>query len=459
MARRKTSPIDLLRPILAIVGRPNVGKSTLFNRLAGQRLALVDDQPGVTRDRLVADGNIVGLPCTIIDTPGYEDAKGAPLAKRLLAQTDAAIAGADVVLLVLDGAAGVTPSDARFAQHVRRSGKPVLLLANKCETKASQLAMNEAARLGFGTPIAISAAHGLGLDDIFEALQPHLPEEEAPTAEVPEVSDDTLHIAIVGRPNVGKSTLVNALIGEDRQLTGPEAGLTRDAVALPLKMGERTLMLVDTAGLRRKSRIDERLEKMSTSQSINAIRMAEVVLLVLDASIGLEHQDLTIAQHVVEEGRALVVVANKWDLVKERDKFLTELHNKLGYALAQLPEVAVVPLSAATGARLDKLWPAVFTAYENWNKRLPTPQLNRWLNHKLQKHAPPAVRGRRLRLRYVTQTKTRPPTFVLFVSVAGALPDSYLRYLSNGLREDFGLSGTPIRWVTKTSENPYADKD
>jgi GTP-binding protein len=447
----------------AIVGRPNVGKSTLFNRLVGQRLALVDDLPGVTRDRREGKARLADLDFNVVDTAGLEDIADDSLAGRMREQTERAIGDADVILMVIDARAGVTPLDRHFASLLRRQSAPVILVANKSEGRAGLAGAYEAFELGLGDPVAISAEHGEGMGDLFDALRGFAPEPEEDSegdeADLPPAdADKPLLMAIVGRPNVGKSTLVNKLIGEDRLLTGPEAGITRDAISIDWAWRGRKVRLVDTAGLRRRPKIEGKLEKLSTADTLRAVRFAELVVLVLDAEQLLEKQDLTIARLVEDEGRAMILAVNKWDLIEDKQAALQKLADRLQISLPQLAGLTIVPVSAVTGAGLDKMMAGVFKTHAVWNVHLPTPKLNRWLAAVQERHPPPLVDGRRLRLRYVTQANTRPPTFALFSSKPGDLPDSYRRYLVNLLREDFDLPGVPIRMMLRKGSNPYADK-
>ncbi|HXQ42459.1 MAG TPA: ribosome biogenesis GTPase Der [Candidatus Udaeobacter sp.] len=458
---------------MAIVGRPNVGKSTLFNRLVGKRLAIVDDTPGVTRDRRFGEARLADLSFTVVDTPGFEDQQGEGLMARMRRQTEQAVAEADLALLVVDGRTGLTPLDSHFAAWLRKSAKPVLLVANKCEGGKSEAGRLDAFRLGFGEPIAVSAEHGEGMADLYEALAPRVgsvPEEadeEAKEQETPEEpkalqlapsGPKALQLAIVGRPNVGKSTLINRLIGEERLLTGPEAGITRDAIAVEWLHRGRPVRLVDTAGMRRRAKVVEKLEKLSTEDSLRAIRYAQVVVLVLDSVDLMEKQDLTIARMVEEEGRVLIIAVNKWDLVENTKETLARLGDRLQTSLPQCRGLPVLPVSAKTGRGLDKILDEAFAMVEVWSRRISTPALNRWLEAMEQSHPPPLVKGRRLKLRYITQTKSRPPSFALFCNLPNDMPDSYLRYLVNGLRERFELPGVPIRIELRRGDNPYAKR-
>jgi GTP-binding protein len=462
-----------MRPSIAIVGRPNVGKSTLFNRLTGTRAALVSDMPGLTRDRREAEAELGGHPCLLIDTAGLEDARAGSIAARMRAQTETAMREADAVLFVLDARAGVTPSDLEFARLARASGKPVVLVANKSEGRAGAGGFYEAFQLGLGEPVPISAEHGEGIgqleDDLLAALglkakvrrrprRSEVADEEEDEAEAETVDRQPLRVAIVGRPNAGKSTLVNAILGQDRMITGPEPGLTRDAVATDLDWQGRTIRLFDTAGLRRKARISEKAEKLSASDAIRAIRFAEVVVLLIDAERPFEHQDLTIGDLVTEEGRALVVAVNKWDTVEDKQRTLRDLRETLAEKLAQVPGVALVPVSALSGRGVDKLMRAILDAHAVWNKRVSTNALNRWLQEAMNRHSPPAAAGRRIKIRFMTQPSTRPPTFVAFCSQPASLPKSYIRYLEKSLRETFGFPGVPIRFGLRKGDNPYANR-
>ncbi len=447
---------------VAIVGRPNVGKSTLFNRLVGRRLALVDDEPGVTRDRREGEARLGDLAFKVIDTAGLEDAERDSLTERMQAQTKAAVAQADAVLFLVDARAGATAADRAFAKLVRKSGKPAILIANKSEGRAGEAGALEAYALGLGEPIAISAEHGEGLADLYDALRATLPEATALRDKEDRSASDReqrpIQIAVVGRPNTGKSTLINRLIGEDRLLTGPEAGITRDAIAVDFTWRGESLRLYDTAGLRRRSRIEEKLEKLSVGDALGAIRFAEVVVVLIDALTPFEEQDIRVADLVEREGRAIVIAVNKWDMIEPEPGALTHLRAEVDRLLPQIKGVETVVLSAKTGAGLDRLMEAVMKAYAVWNRRVPTAALNRFLAQAISANPPPALRGRRFRLDYITQPKPRPPTFVLFSARAEALPETYRRYLINRLREDFALPGTPIRLTMRAKVNPYSGR-
>ncbi|HXP77416.1 MAG TPA: ribosome biogenesis GTPase Der [Stellaceae bacterium] len=445
---------------VAIVGRPNVGKSTLFNRLTQRRLALVDDTPGVTRDWREGEARLGDLRFRVLDTAGLEEAERDSLSARMSEQTEHSLGQADIVLLLVDARAGITPVDRHFAERLRRRGLPTLLVANKTESRAGDAGLLDAYALGLGEPIAISAEHGEGMAELYDAIRPLIESSPEPTEEAPAVeAPKPLQLAVVGRPNVGKSTLVNRLLGEERLLTGPEAGITRDAITVEWRWHGKPVRLIDTAGLRRKAKVEGKLEKLSVADTLRAIRFAEVVVLVLDAEQMLERQDLTIARLVEEEGRALVLAVNKWDLVTDKPKALERLRYRLEVSLPQLQGVAAVTLSAKTGRGLEKLMPAAFAAHAAWNRRIATPALNRWLEAAQARHPPPLVSGRRLRLRYMTQANIRPPTFALFASKPGDLPESYRGYLVKLLREDFDLPGVPIRMMLRKGKNPYAGKD
>lgn len=462
---------------VAIVGRPNVGKSTLFNRLVGKRVAIVHDMPGVTRDRRSGDATLLGMDFVVIDTAGYEDATDDSVEARMRRQTDQAVEEADVALMLIDARAGVTPLDRHFADLLRKAKTPVILVANKCEGRAGEPGLYEAYGLGLGEPVPLSAEHAEGLSDLFFALKPYAEaagalddeeedefvepviddEEAANAAEEAKAAARPLQLVIAGRPNVGKSTLVNRLLGEDRMLTGPEAGLTRDAITSEWEHKGRRIRLVDTAGLRKRANIDDPVEKLSVSNTLEAIRMAEVVVLVMDSAAILDKQDLTIARMVIEEGRALVIAINKWDVVDNPDVAMSRLRDRLETSMPQVRGVPCVTMSALAGKGLGKLMDAVIEQHKTWNRRISTAKLNQWLEEVVSHHPPPALAGgRRLKIRYMTQAKARPPTFIIFASKPDELPEAYSRYLINGLRETFKLPGVPLRLYVRGGKNPYA---
>jgi GTP-binding protein len=443
---------------VAIVGRPNVGKSTLFNRLVGRREALVDPTPGVTRDRIQGSGRIGPLAFTAIDTAGLAEGPEASLEGRLRQQTAAALAEADLALMLIDAKAGLTALDRHFARWLRRQSKPVVLVANKCEGQAAASFASEAWALGLGAPVPISAQNGEGLADLAEAIEAAsaaVDRGEAGESTAAD-ADSSLRLVVAGRPNVGKSSLINRLLEDERLLTGPEPGLTRDAVSIVWRWRDRRIELVDTAGLRRRARIEKGgLEELSSRAALAALRRAEVVLLLVDATTPLDKQDLTIANRAIEAGRALVVAANKWDLLAEPEAVLALLRDRIEARLPQVKGVTCLPISVLTGKNLPRLLPAVVEAHERWSRRVSTAALNRWLEEAVTAHAPPMAKGRRVKIRYATQVSARPPTFVLFVSQAGALSESYLRYLANSLHETFDLAGVPLQLLPRTGDNPY----
>lgn len=447
---------------VAIAGRPNVGKSTLFNRLTGKQAAIVDDTPGVTRDWKDAAVNLQGLSFRLMDTAGIDIKPSDDLGALIRTQTLQAIAQADVILFVIDGREGITPFDREIARQLRRGGKPILLVVNKADTRASEATIDIAESLGFGEAVAVSAAHGTGLGELHDALLPHAPAGSLDDDEDSDEGEDEaaavqrpLTIAITGRPNAGKSTLLNQLIGSERAITSPIAGTTRDAVEVEWDWDGRRIRLVDTAGLRRKARVEEGLEKMSVSVAIEEIKMAEVVVLVIDAAIPFETQDLQIADLVEREGRAMVVAVNKWDLVEDKAQLLRTLIDRVDQLLPQWKGVPIVALSALSGEGIERLMPAIVKQHEIWNRRIATNKLNAWLQYMTEKHSPPAPKGRRIKIRYMTQARTRPPTFAISSSQPGELPGDYARYLMNGLRETFGFHGVPIRMKVKAGKNPF----
>jgi GTPase len=444
-------------PVVAIIGRPNVGKSTLFNRLVGKKLALVDDRPGVTRDRREGEAELLGMPFRIVDTAGFEDEDPQTLPGRMRQQTQAAVNEADVALFVIDSRAGIVPLDEEIGRWLRGSDTPVVILANKAEGKAQDGGVYEAFNLGFGDPIPFSAEHGLGLDDLFHALRPHVEREEVEEEFVDEENlSGPLKLTIVGRPNAGKSTLVNRMLGEDRMITGPEAGITRDSITIDWEWQGRAVRLIDTAGLRRKAKVDDKLEKLSAADTRRAIDFSEVVVLLLDATRGLEAQDLRIADQIFEEGRAMVIALNKWDVAENGSSLYQGVRAALEEGFAQVKGVPLLTISAATGKGIDQLLQAAFDVREAWSQRVPTSRLNRWFEDALERNPPPAPGGKRIKLRYVTQIKTRPPSFVIFGTRVDQLPESYRRYLVNGIRKELGFGAVPVRLTLRSPKNPFA---
>ena len=449
-------------PTVAIVGRPNVGKSTLFNRLVGKKLALVDDRPGVTRDRREGEAVLVGTRFRVIDTAGYEDEDPNTLPGRMRRQTEAAVQDADVALFLFDAREGVNPLDEEIGRWLRNGDTPVVLVANKAEGKAGDTGVLESYALGFGEPVELSAEHGQGMVELFEALRPYidLPEEEDGETEEDQSPDAPLKLAIVGRPNAGKSTLINRILGEERLITGPEAGITRDSIAIDWQWAdadgkERIVRLIDTAGMRKRAKVQDKLEKLAVADGLNAVNFAEVVVLLLDATKGLEAQDLRIADRVLEEGRALIIAINKWDVAENGSGLYQGIKKALDDGLAQVRGVPLLTVSAATGKGLDELIRVAFETREAWSMRVSTGQLNRWFERALEANPPPAPGGKRIKLRYITQAKTRPPGFVLFGTRLDMLPESYRRYLVNGIRRELGFGAVPVRLTLRSAKNPY----
>jgi GTP-binding protein len=451
--------------VVAIVGRPNVGKSTLFNRLVGKKLALVDDRPGVTRDRREGDANLLGLEFRVVDTAGYEDEDPATLPGRMRQQTEAAVRGADVALFLIDAREGLTPLDEEIGRWLRTGATPVIVAANKAEGRGGEAGRLEAFALGLGEPLAISAEHGEGVVDLFEALRPHIekearrphPDPGSLAGEGEEEELGALKLAIVGRPNAGKSTLVNRMLGEERMITGPEAGITRDAVSVEWEWNRKKVQLVDTAGMRKKAKVDDKLERLSVADARRAIDRSEVVVLLLDATRGLEVQDLKIADATVEEGRVLIIAVNKWDVAENASSLFNGIKAALEEGLSQLKGVPLLTVSARTGKGIDQILQAAFELREAWSRRVGTGELNRWFAEAIEANPPPAPKGKRIKLRYVTQVKTRPPSFVVFGNRTDELPDSYRRYLVNAIRRDLKLGPVPLRLTFRGSRNPFDD--
>jgi len=442
-------------PTVAIVGRPNVGKSTLFNRLVGKKLALVDDRPGVTRDRREGDATLLGLKFRIIDTAGFEDEDPASLPGRMRRQTEAAVRDADVALFLIDAREGVTPLDEEIARWLRVEDTPVVVAANKAEGRGGEAGRMEAFAFGLGEPLAISAEHGEGVVDLFEALRPFVERQGDEGDEEEDAPSGPLKLAIVGRPNAGKSTLVNRLLGEERMITGPEAGITRDSISLDWEWNGRPVRLVDTAGLRKRAKVEDKLEKLSAADTLRTIDYAEVVILLLDATRGLEAQDLRIADSVIEEGRALIIALNKWDVAENASSLFNGVKAALEEGLSQLKGVPVLTVSAKTGKGTDTILDVAFELREAWSRRVPTGELNRWFEGAVDANPPPAPGGKRIKLRYITQVKARPPSFVVFGNRVDELPESYRRYLLNALRRDLKMGPVPLRLTLRGSRNPY----
>ncbi|HEY6662926.1 MAG TPA: ribosome biogenesis GTPase Der, partial [Sphingomicrobium sp.] len=432
-------------PTVAIVGRPNVGKSTLFNRLVGKRLALVDDRPGVTRDRREGEAKLLGLTFRVIDTAGFEDEDPHSLPGRMRAQTEAAVRDADAALFMVDAREGLTPLDEEIGRWLRAESTPVILVANKAEGRAAGSGIFESFRLGLGDPVAVSAEHGEGVADLFEALRPHVEHEHFENDVELDERDAPLKLAIVGRPNAGKSTLVNRMLGEERMITGPEAGITRDSISLEWEWDGRAVRLVDTAGLRKRAKVDDKLERLSAADTKRAIDFSEIVVLLLDATRGLEAQDLRIAAQVIEEGRGLVIALNKWDVADHASALFNGVKNALAEGLAQLKGVPLLTVSAKTGKGIDTILKVAFELRDSWGQRISTGELNRWFEAAIEANPPPAPKGKRIKLRYITQVKSRPPSFVVFGNRTDELPESYRRYLVNALRRDLKLGAVPLR--------------
>ncbi|VVT10712.1 GTPase involved in ribosome synthesis and maintenance [Sphingomonas sp. EC-HK361] len=448
-------------PVVAIIGRPNVGKSTLFNRLVGKKLALVDDRPGVTRDRREGDAHLLGLDFRIVDTAGYEDHDAQSLPGRMRQQTEAAVAQADVALFMIDSRAGIVPLDEEIARWLRGARTPILLVANKAEGRAGEQGILESLALGFGDPVQLSAEHGEGIGDLFEALLPHIEGKATDDdADDDEGEDAPLKLAIVGRPNAGKSTLVNKMLCEDRMITGPEAGITRDSIAIDWEWTAadgtvRPVRIIDTAGMRKRAKVQDKLEKLSVADALHAVDFAEVVVLLLDATLGLEAQDLRIADKVLSEGRALIIAINKWDIAENASSLFNGIKRALEDGLSQVKGVTVITVSAATGKGIDQLIQAAFETREAWSRRVGTGELNRWFERAIEANPPPAPGGKRIKMRYVTQVKTRPPSFVIFGTRVDQLPASYERYLVNSMRRDLNFGAVPVRLTLRAPSNPF----
>jgi GTP-binding protein len=442
-------------PTVAIIGRPNVGKSTLFNRLVGKRLALVDDRPGVTRDRREGEARLLGLTFRLIDTAGFEDEDPQTLPGRMRAQTEAAVREADAALFLVDAREGLTPLDEEIGRWLRAGSTPVILVANKAEGRAAESGIFESFRLGLGEPVAVSAEHGEGVADLFDALRPHVEHEHFESDAAAEEGHEPLKLAIVGRPNAGKSSLVNRMIGEERMITGPEAGITRDSISLDWAWEGRPVRLVDTAGLRKRAKVEDKLERLSAADTKRAIDFSEIVVLLLDATRGLEAQDLRIAAQVVEEGRGLIIAVNKWDVAEHASALFNGIKAALDEGLAQLRDVPLLTVSARTGKGIDTILKVAFELREAWGRRVPTGELNRWFEAAIEANPPPAPKGKRIKLRYITQVKSRPPSFVIFGNRTDELPESYRRYLLNALRRDLKLGAVPLRLELRGRGNPF----